>query len=359
MASTHKPDFDLRLYKRACDIIDKAREDAYRHINYELVLRNWRLGKLISEDDLNGKDRAEYGLGIIQSLSESLTESYGRGFSRRDLYNYISFYRTNTTLFIATTHGDTIVYSLSAQSSGLLSWTHYRTLLQISDKAEREWYENEARNQTWSVRTLQRNISSQYYRRLLSSQKKEIVEQEMLQLTVHTQSVDPTEFIKNPVVGEFLGFKADSSFKESDLETAIIDNLERFILEMGKGFAFVGRQQHIHTEKEDYYIDLVFYNYILKSFVLIDLKTSKITHQDVGQMDMYIRMYDELKRTDGDNPTIGIVLCGDTDEDIARYSILHDNNQLFASKYMLYMPTPEQLKQEIERQKTIFYLKHK
>lgn len=169
MASTHKQDFDLRLYKRACDIIDKAREDAYRHINYELVLRNWRLGKLISEDDLNGKDRAEYGLGIIQSLSESLTESYGRGFSRRDLYNYISFYRTNTTLFIATTHGDTIVYSLSAQSSGLLSWTHYRTLLQISDKAEREWYENEARNQTWSVRTLQRNISSQYYRRLLSS----------------------------------------------------------------------------------------------------------------------------------------------------------------------------------------------
>ena len=178
----------------------------------------------------------------------------------------------------------------------------------------------------------------------------------MLELTDPLQTNDPTDFIKNPVIGEFLGFTADSSFRESELEQAIIDNLEKFLLEMGKGFAFVARQQHIHTEKEDYYIDLVFYNYILKAFVLIDLKTSKITHQDVGQMDMYIRMYDELKRGEGDNPTIGILLCAETDEDIARYSVLHDNDHLFASKYMLYLPTPEQLRREIERQKEIFLL---
>ena len=176
-------------------------------------------------------------------------------------------------------------------------------------------------------------------------------------LTSTYQSSDPAEFIKNPVIGEFLGFTADSSFRESELEQVIIDNLEKFLLELGKGFAFVARQQHIHTEKEDYYIDLVFYNIFLKSYVLIDLKTSKIRHQDVGQMDMYVRMYDEIKRTEGDNPTIGIVLCEDTDEDIARYSVLHDNDHLFASKYMTYMPTPEQLRAEIERQKAIYFLK--
>ena len=205
---------------------------------------------------------------------------------------------------------------------------------------------------------MQRNISSQYYYRLLSSQQKELVEREMLQITAPLQTNDPNDFIKNPVVGEFLGFTADASFMESELEQSIIDNLEKFLLEMGKGFAFVARQQHIHTEKQDYYIDLVFYNYILKCFVLIDLKTSKITHQDVGQMDMYVRMYDERQRSEGDNPTIGLLLCEDTDEDIARYSILHDNAHLFASKYMTYMTTREQLKAEIERQKTMFLLKH-
>lgn len=193
----------------------------------------------------------------------------------------------------------------------------------------------------------------------MASQRKELVEQEMLQLTAPLQTPDPTEFIKKPVIGEFLGFTADSSFRESELEQSIIDNIEKFLLELDKGFAFVARQQYIHTEKEDYFIDLVFYNYILKCFVLIDLKTSKIRHQDVGQMDMYVRMYDELKRSKDDNPTIGLLLCDDTDEDIARYSVLHDNEHLFMSKYMTYMPTPEQLRAEIERQKAIYYLKEK
>ena len=244
------------------------------------------------------------------------------------------------------------------QSGNFLSWSHYRALLQVEDKAARDWYEKEASEQTWSVRTLQRNISSQYYYRMLKTQKKELVEDEMKKLTASYQN-DKLEFIKNPVVAEFLGFSQNADFTESDLEKSILSNLQKFLMELGKGYAFVARQQHIHTEKQDYYIDLVFYNYILKCFVLIDLKTEKITHQDVGQMDMYIRMYDELKRSEGDNPTIGIVLCSDTDDDIARYSVMHGNEQLFASKYKLYLPTEEELKAEIETQKAMFYLQQK
>lgn len=205
------------------------------------------------------------------------------------------------------------------------------------------------------MRTLQRSISSQYYFRLLKSQIKEPVEEEMKKLTAPYQT-DKLEFIKNPVIAEFLGMAEDASFTETELERSIISNIQKFLMELGKGYAFVNRQQRIHTEKEDYYIDLVFYNYILKCFVLIDLKTSKITHQDIGQMDMYIRMFDELKRSEGDNPTIGIVLCSDTDEDIARFSVLHGNEQLFASKYKLYLPTEEELRAEIETQKAMFYL---
>lgn len=216
----------------------------------------------------------------------------------------------------------------------------------------------EATQQTWSVRTLQRNIASQYYFRILQSQHKDLVEKEMQKLTTPFQQ-DKFEFIKNPVVAEFLGLSPNSDFTESELETTIISNLQKFLMELGKGYAFVSRQQHIHTEKQDYFIDLVFYNYILKCFILIDLKTSKITHQDVGQMDKYIRMYDELKRTEGDNPTLGIVLCADTDEDIARYSILHGNEQLFASKYKTYLPSEDELRAEIETQKRLFYLQQK
>lgn len=241
--------------------------------------------------------------------------------------------------------------SLSPQSGGLLSWTHYRKLLQVDNNDALRWYIDEAAAEGWGVRVLQRNISSQYYERMLLSQHKELVKNEMHEVAKPLQ--ERLEFIKNPVIAEFLGFKEDVSFTESDLESRILDNIREFLMEMGKGYAFVARQQHIHTEKEDYYIDLVFYNYILKCFVLIDLKTSKITHQDVGQMDMYVRMYDELKRGEGDNPTLGIVLCSDTDSDIAKYSILHGNEQLFASKYRLCLPKEEDLRAEIEAQKRI------
>lgn len=259
------------------------------------------------------------------------------------MYHFYSFYKEYPEIF----H--------SASGKLLLSWTHYRTLLQVSDKKARDWYEKEALEKTWSVQTLQRNISSQYYYRMIQTQRQDFVEREMNELTSKYQN-DKFEFIKNPVVAEFLGFPFDSDFTESDLEKSIISNLQKFLMELGKGYAFVARQQHISTEKKDYFIDLVFYNYILKCFVLVDLKTEKISHQDVGQMDMYIRMYDELKRSEGDNPTIGIVLCADTDEDIARYSVLHGNEQLFASKYKLYLPTEDELRAEIEKQKEIFYL---
>ncbi len=326
-------------------IIESSREAAYKAVNTSLIQRNWLIGCRIAEEEFQGEDRAEYGSGIIVKLSKELTLEYGKGFTKTNLYNFYLFYKEYPNIF----------HSPSGKSTPLLSWTHYRILLQVNDKEARDWYEREAVNQTWSVRALQRNISSQYYYRMLKTQKKDIVKREMEELTAEYRN-SKLEFIKNPVIAEFLGFSSNTDFTESDLEKSILSNLQKFLMELGKGYAFVARQQHIHTEKQDYYIDLVFYNYILKCFVLIDLKTEKITHQDVGQMDMYIRMYDELKRSEGDNPTIGLVLCSDTDEDIARYSVLHGNEQLFASKYKLYLPTEEELKAEIETQKMMFYL---
>ena len=333
----------IDLLSDARQIIDEARTVAYSAINLTLVQRNWLLGKRISEESLKGEDRAKYGAEIIKKLAKQLTAEYGNGFTKTNLYSFMDFYRAFPDIFH--THVE-----------NSLHWSHYRTLLQVTDPVAREWYMNEAIRETWSVRTLQRNISSQYYHRLLQSQHKELVEKEMLQITAPLQKTDKLEFVKNPVVTEFLGLVSLPDFTETELEMAIINNLQKFLMELGKGFAFVARQQHIHTGKDDYYIDLVFYNYILKCFCLFDLKTTKVSHQDIGQMDMYVRMYDELKRNEGDNPTMGIILCADTDEDIARYSILHGNEQLFASKYKLYLPSEEELRAEIETQKQLFYL---
>lgn len=305
------------------------------------------IGYRIAEEELKGEDRAEYGTTLIRKLSKELTNEYGKGYTKTNLYSFYSFYKMYPNIF----------HSVSGKSVPLLSWTHYRTLIQVKDEKARNWYEKEAAQQAWNVRTLQRNIASQYYYRLLKSQVKDPVVEEMKQLTTKYQ-YDKLEFIKNPVIAEFLSLPTDTSFTETELETSIISNLQKFLMELGKGYAFVARQQHIHTEKQDYFIDLVFYNYYLKCFVLVDLKTEKVTHQDVGQMDMYVRMYDELKRTESDNPTIGIILCSETDEDIARYSILKGNEQLFASKYKLYLPSDEELRAEIESQKTIFELQN-
>lgn len=330
------------------NIIEVSQKEAYRSVNTILTQRNWLIGYRIAEEVLAGEKRAEYGAEVIRRLSKELTKKYGKGYTKTNLYNFYRFYKCFPEIF----------HSVSGKSAIRLTWTHYRILLQVHDETARRWYEKEAYEQTWSVRTLQRNIDTQYYYRLLKSQDKKAVEHEMREKTSAYQN-DKLEFIKNPVMVEFLGLTPDVSFTETKLETSIITNLQKFLMELGKGYAFVARQQHIHTEKQDYYIDLVFYNYILKCFVLIDLKTERISHQDVGQMDMYIRMYDELKKAPDDNPTLGIVLCSETDEDIAKYSILHGNEQLFASKYKLYLPTEEELREEIETQKAIFYLQQK
>ena len=334
------------LFADASAIIETAKNIACRSINITLVQRNWLLGKRIAEEQLGDQTREElYGQKIVENLAKELTEQYGSGFDRSNLYLYIRFYESFPNIVDA-----------ARQQSFLLTWTHYRILLQVDDAVARQWYENEAAKEVWSTKTLQRNISSQYYYRMLKTPAPEKVKVEMQQLTQPLQ--DKNEFIKNPVVAEFLGLSTNTDYTESTLEKSILTNLQKFLMELGKGYAFVARQQHIRTEKEDYYIDLVFYNYLLKCFVLIDLKTTKVTHQDVGQMDMYVRMYDELKKGTDDNPTIGIVLCSDTDEDIARYSILKGNEQLFATKYQLMLPSKEQLREEIERQKMIFKLQH-
>ena len=249
-----------------------------------------------------------------------------------------------------------IFHLLMPKSSIRLSWTHYRIILQESDAEARAWYENEAANEMWGTRTLQRNVSTQYYHRLLKSQNKEVVRNEMKEKTSSLQ--DKLEYLKNPVIAEFLGFKNNPDYTESTLEKGIIDHLIPFLMELGKGFAFVDRQKHIHTEKQDYYIDLVFYNYHLQCFVLVDLKTTKLSYQDVGQMDMYVKMYDELIRPEGHNPTIGILLCADTDEDVAHYSVLNGSDQLYAAKYLTFLPTKEELRREIEQQKEFYRIKY-
>ena len=329
-------------------IIETAQRQAYNAVDVLLVQRNWLIGSRIAAEAIGAEDRAKYGAEIIKTLSKELTEKYGKGFDKTNLYYCLRFYNKFPQ----------IVDTVCQQSHIALSWSHYRALVRVEDNVAREWYEKEANEQGWSVRTLRRNIETQYYYRLLQSQNKELVEGEMKTLTKEFQD-DKLEFIKNPVVAEFLGLTPNSDFTETQLEQCIITNIQKFLMELGKGYAFVARQKHIKTEMRDYFVDLVFYNYILKCFVLIDLKTGKITHQDVGQMDMYIRMYDEKERHEGDNPTIGIVLCTETDADIARYSVMKGNEQLFASKYKLYLPTEEQLKEEIETQKTMFYLQHK
>ena len=342
-------------YRQTEDIVDDARliiesaqKWAHRTVNVALVYRNWFLGKRIAEEELKGEDRAKYGAQVIKSLSAVLTEEFGKGFRKQELYKYVQFYKRFPQ----------IVDSLSRQSAPLLSWTHYRVLIRVEDPKAREWYTQEAISQNWSVRTLDRNISTQYYHRLLASGVKEPVEQEMEQKAAAYQTEDyrKLEFVKNPYVMEFLGFSADAQIKENDLEDALIVNLQKFLLELGKGYAFMGRQYHLRGIDGDYFIDLVFYNVILKCYVLIDLKVGKITHQDVGQMDMYVRMFDEMRRGEGDGPTLGIVLCSETSEDIARYSILKGNEQLFASKYKLYLPSDEELRNEIETQKHLFEL---
>ena len=349
------------LLKDSCIIIEQSQQSAYQAVNETLIKRNWLLGMRIQHEVLK-EQRAEYGEQVIKKLAADLVKRYGRGFSKSNLYLFVSFYVSDPDFFQSLTGKSKVVIdenifqSLTGKSPIRLSWTHYSITLQVEDTEARSWYEHEAATEMWSTRTLQRNVSSQYYKRLLKSQNKPAVHDEMVALTKPLQ--DKLEYLKNPVIAEFLGFKNNTDYTESDLEQSIIDHLIPFLMELGKGFAFVDRQKRIHTEKEDYYIDLVFYNYHLRCFVLIDLKTNKLSYQDVGQMDMYVKMYDELVRPEGHNPTIGILLCADTDNDVAHYSTLSTSDQLYAAKYLTYMPTQEELRREIEQQKAFFWLQN-
>lgn len=349
-------------------IAGETRRQAYRAADRILVVRNWLIGWRIVEQEQKGKERAGYGKRVLELASQSLTEEYGKGFGLTSVKNMRSFYIKFRNLQIRQALLDEFNITQLPIRQPLpdesvipfypnVSWLHYERLMRVEDEVARMWYLKETARTQWDYRTLQRNISSQYYQRLLQTpeQLRHEVSNEMNRLTADFER-DKLSYLKNPVIAEFLGLSQNPVYSESNLETAIIDHLQTFIMELGKGYAFVARQQHIKTDMGDFYIDLVFYNIILKSYLIIDLKTTQITHQDVGQMDMYIRMYDELKKEEGNNPTIGLLLCSDTSKDLARYSILKDSKQLYAAKYLTYLPSEEELSREIREQKEFFEL---
>ncbi len=330
------------LFQDVCSIIEQGRHQAYANISQIAIATFWNVGRRIVEEEQSGQKRAAYGTRLMKNLSESLIPIYGRNYSKRNLDYYKKFYQLFPDIQIVNAR----VHNLE--------WTHVRRILSVANPDARLWYLTAASENMWSTRELDRNISSQYFERRLAAQLPANAKD------LHPASAkDPMEYIKNPLVAEFMGFRRNSAYSESELEQALIDNLEKFILELGRGFAFVERQQHIVTQTSDFFIDLVFYNFKMKRFVIFELKTHRLTHQDIGQLDMYVRMYDDLVKGVDDQPTIGVLLCTDTDNTIARYSVLNDSDQLYAAKYMTYMPTEEELRREIEQQKEFFRLQHK
>jgi len=322
---------EKRFYTDVLKILAEGRNKANAAVNFAMVETYWTIGKRIVEQEQRGKERANYGEQLLVGLSRYLSGTFGKGFSVANLWNFRQFYLTWPS--------NKILYTLCRE----LSWSHIRLIMRLDTETVRTYYLNETRTQGWSVRTLERNIRTGYFKRLLKSQK-------TYPVAPKVGNVLATEdLIKDPYILEFLNISEDLRGKENILENAIITHLQKFLMEMGKGFSFVGRQFRISTETSHFYIDLVFYNYLLKCFVIIDLKTRKLIHQDIGQMEMYVRMFDELKRGDGDNPTIGIILCADKDKTIVKYSVLSENRQIFASKYKLILPTEEELKVELER----------
>lgn len=315
-------------------IIDQARGQVRQAVNSAMVNSYWHIGQMIVEHEQQGAARAQYGKQQLQQLSAELTERLGKGFDVTNLRNMRAFYQA---------------FPIRETVSLELSWSHYNALSRIENESARRWYQQEAQKQAWSVRALERQISKLYYERLLASQDKTLVENEAAQ---HTQPLAESvkEYLRDPYILDFLNLQ-DKSYQESELEQAIISNLQQFLLELGKGFAFVERQQRIRFDDEDFYIDLVFYNFKLKCFLLVDLKLGKLRHQDIGQMDTYVRLYDEQRKGDDDNPTIGLVLCSEKSEAVVKYSVLADKKQLFAAKYLPYLPSEEELKRELERER--------
>jgi predicted nuclease of restriction endonuclease-like (RecB) superfamily len=307
------------LYDAIARIIAEARKTVYKNTNTILLKTYWEIGRLIIEDEQNGENRAAYGKAVLKNLAAKLTLEFGKGFDESNLRNMRNFF---------------LAFEIWDAVRPELSWTHYRIISRVGNQLLRSQLVSHAIEGNWNSRTLQRNVDSQYLGRLLKLPENE--------------SREAAHFIKDPYLFEFLGLPSTVEQTETKIESALINHLQQFLMELGKGFAFVARQQHIVTDTSDFYIDLVFYNYYLKCFVLLDLKTDKLTHEAIGQMDMYVRMYNDLKKGDDDNPTIGIILCTEKDETIVKYSVMAENQKLFASKYRLYLPDENELKQLIE-----------
>ncbi|OZY43192.1 hypothetical protein CJF43_03220 [Pseudomonas fragi] len=334
----HIPDTDLSpLLSTLSELIRHSRQKALRVVDTLQVQTCWNMGRHIIEYEQAGAARAEYGKQLLPTLAKALTAEFGKGFDERNLRHMRGFYQAFPIWNAVRTE---------------LSWTHYRTLLRVESEHARKWYMNEAATLNWSTRALERQIGTLYYERLLVSQDRPALKQEAAgNLALLNKS--PREFVRDPVLLEFLGMPTVAGLFETGLEQALIDHLQGFLLELGKGFAFVARQQRISTESKDFYVDLVFYNYLLKCFVIFDLKRGELTHQDIGQMDMYVRLYDDLKRGSEDSPTVGIILCAQKDASVVRYSVLHGNEQLFASKYSLVLPTEDELRAELDREQAL------
>jgi predicted nuclease of restriction endonuclease-like (RecB) superfamily len=321
------------LYNNIASLIRESQNNVRTAVNSIMVITYWNIGRLIIEDEQQGKKRAEYGKAVIVDLSERLTAEFGKGFDVTNIRKMRQFY---------------ILFSIRDSVSLELSWTHYRHLLKVENEKSRRWYMEETIRENWSTRALERQINSHYYERLLASQNRDPVIKEA---SLKTGRLAPEDVLKDPYVLEFLNLQNRPEYTENELESALIDQLQNFLLELGSGFSFVARQKHFDIDGEHFYIDLVFYNYKLKCFVLIDLKRGKLTHQDVGQMDMYVRLFEEKIREAGDNPTIGLLLCSDKSEAVAKYSVLSENKQLFASKYKLYLPSEEELQRELLKER--------
>lgn len=329
---------ELVLYQGIRDVLLAARTQVRQTVNTTMVQAYWQIGRLIVEDEQGGAKRAEYGKRVLPELAKRLSTEFGKGFSAPSLWSYRQFH---------------LEFPILSTLWRELSWSHFRMLLRVKDTQARTWYANEAVTQGWSVRALDRQISTLFYERLLGSQDQAGARAEAVALIARDTPADPRDFIRDPYVLEFLGAQPDAGLYEQDMEQGLLNQLQKFLMELGKGFAFVARQKHLRVEGEDCFVDLVFYNYLLKCFVLIDLKVGKLAHQDVGQMDMYVRVFEEQYRGEGDNPTLGLILCSERNAAVAKYSLLAENAQLFASKYQLLMPSEDELRAELERDRAL------
>lgn len=368
------------LYADIKSILEQARGNAVRAVNFSMVIAYYEIGKRIVEEDQQGNDRANYGEHSLKELSKKLTVDFGNGYSVVSLTNFRKFYlmfsdvQKSSALrtILETARTSELPHKTEAEKSSArrtifdrsiphtlrreLSWTHYRLLMRVEDEAARNYYMNEAAEQNWSTRTLERQINSLYFQRLLSSKNK----QPLIEKTATENQEDkPTifDFVKDPYILEFLQLQPNATLYERELETELLNKLQLFLLELGKGFSFVARQKRISADNEHFYIDLVFYNYILKCFILVDLKVGKLSHQDIEQMDLYVRYYEDQIKQDSDNPTIGLILCTEKNETIVKYSVLKESTQIFASKYKLYLPSEKELIDELNAE--LEHLKNK